>query len=161
MMKKLYMAAFLLSLTLLAACSNDRIFEENIDFNNRIWQADSLAQFKFRINDSIAEYNLYFNIRNTIDYPFHNIYIQYNLQDSTGNILLEELVNKNLFAEKTGEPLGDGLGDIFSHQFPLVTGYEFPHAGLYQLNIQQYMRMDSLSGVVSLGARVTKASEDE
>lgn len=156
MTKNLYIVAGLL-MFVLAACGSDRIFEENIDFEKRYWHADSLAQFKFRVNDSTAEYNLYFNIRNTMEYPFHNIYIKYNLQDSAGNVLREELINKNLFAEKTGEPLGDGLGDIFSHQFALVTGYEFPQSGLYQVNLQQYMRLDSLQGVVSLGTKVSKS----
>lgn len=154
MIKNICIAASMITLVMLAACSNERVFEENIDFNNRVWQADSLARFKFRINDSTQDYSIYLNIRNTADYPFHNIYLEYNLQDSSGNVLREELINRNLFDEKTGKPLGDGLGDIFSHQFPMVTGYEFPQAGLYQLNIQQYMRMDSLPGIVSLGAKV-------
>jgi len=148
-----------LSGIILISCGGNRIYEENVDFKNRIWQADSLGEFVFRVEDSTATYNLYFNIRNTTNYPFHNMYINYNLADSSGNVIAEELVNKNLFAEKTGEPLGDGIGGIFSHQFALLTGYEFPHRGPFQLQIQQYMRLDSLPGVVSLGVKVSKVEE--
>jgi len=148
-----------LSGILLVSCGGNRIYEENIDFENRVWRADSVGEFVFRIEDSTAIYNLYFNIRNTPDYPFHNIYINYNLSDSNGNVIAEELVNNNLFAEKTGEPLGDGIGGIFSHQFPLLINYEFLHQGQFQLQLQQYMRLDSLPGVVSFGIKVSKVDE--
>lgn len=160
MIRALGIVTILTAMMIIFACGTDRVYEENIDFQNRVWPVDSVAAFSFRINDTTVDYNLYFNIRNTADYPFHNIYVQYNLQDSTGNVLREELVNKSLFAEKSGEPLGDGLGDIFSHQFPLVTGYKFPNSGLYRLKMQQYMRLDSLPGIVSLGAKVIKTEED-
>ena len=152
---------FLLVIVLIVtwACSNDRIYEKNVDFPNRIWPADSIAIFEFRIPDPSVPYDIYYNIRNTLSYPFQNIYITYYLEDSLGNVIKTELVNRDLFYPKTGEPKGEGLGDLYSHQFLIIPDYDFEHQGLYKLRLQQYMRLDSLPEVVSLGLKVKKSEE--
>ncbi|MTI22034.1 gliding motility lipoprotein GldH [Fulvivirga sp. RKSG066] len=141
-----------------SACDDNRLYEKNVDFNERVWVADSAATFTFNIEDSDQPYNLYLNIRNTNTYPYHNLYVKYVFQDSASSqVINEELVNKNLFNEKTGKPYGSGLGDIFSHQFILLENYEFEEAGIYQIQLKQFMRQDTLEGIVSAGIRVEKA----
>ncbi|MDX1627774.1 MAG: gliding motility lipoprotein GldH [Fulvivirga sp.] len=142
--------------TLLAffSCDNERLYEKNVDFDKRIWLEDSAVQLNFVIPQNDLGYDLYFNVRNTNTYPYHNLYIRYELADSTGKLLTEDLVNYFLFHEKTGEPYGAGLGDIFSHQFLLIDDYEFPYTGPYQMKIRQFMRQDSLKGIISAGLRV-------
>ena len=151
----------LLLLTLSWGCNSDRIYEKNVDFPNRVWPSDSVASFEFRIPDANVPYDIFYNIRNTLSYPFQNIYITYYLEDSIGNVLKTELINRNLFLPKTGKPKGEGLGDIYSHQFLLIPDYKFEHQGLYKLRLQQYMRLDSLPEVVSLGLKIKKAEEGE
>ena len=65
-------------------------------------------------------------------------------------------MNYNLFDPKTGEPFGNGLGDVFDHQFLLLENYKFERPGPYNFKLQQYMRMDSLPEVLSAGIRVEK-----
>jgi len=140
-----------------ASCNESRIYEDSEDYANRFWIADSIASFSFEIPDSKEKYNLYFNVRNTNNYPYHNLYIQYTLKDSV-KVLNEELVNKFLFNEKSGEPYGSGLGDLFSHQFMLLEDYKFDKSGNYTIEFQHYMREDSLKGIVSAGVRVEHAT---
>jgi gliding motility-associated lipoprotein GldH len=143
---------------LFVACDDQRIVEKNVDFKNKIWLSDSLVTLPFEITDTQKNYNIYFNIRNTVSYPYENIYITYYLKDTADVELEKNLVNYNLFDTKSGKPFGSGLGDVFDHQFLLLENFEFSKPGLYVLQVQQYMRMDSLTEVVSAGTRVEQVT---
>ena len=151
----------LLALPLISACDGDRIFEKNTEFENGYWLADSAEQFVFHISDTSGNYNLYYNIRNTISYPFQNIYVDYILADSTGRQIEGSLINQALFHPKTGEPYGSGLGDVFDHQFPLLTDYKFPVEGDYTVSMKQYMRRDTLKEILAVGLRVEAVNKKE
>ena len=146
--------------TFLISCDDSRVYEENLDVENKIWIADSVKTFQFNIKDPNKKYNLYFNLRNTVSYPYENIYVTYMLRDTLDNQLSEELINFNLFDPKTGEPFGAGLGDVFDHQLPILDNYKFDHTGPYVFQLQQYMRMDSLPEIISAGLRVEQAMDE-
>jgi gliding motility-associated lipoprotein GldH len=145
------------SLILLSACDESRVYEKNIDFKGNDWYADSVARFPIEIKDQAVEYNMYVDVRNAISYPFANLYIKYNVLDSTGKSLNTKLLRLPLFDKKSGKPYGDGLGDIFDHRFSLIKGYRFPYQGKYSLEVIQYMRQDPLPFIMSVGVRVEKA----
>lgn len=155
--------AFVIFLSLLLglwACDNSRVYEENIEMENKTWVADSALNFEFQIDDPEQAYNLYYNLRNSASYPFQNIYVIYTLKDTLGHQLDSMLVNKNLFHPKTGKPYGSGLGDIFDHKFQLLQNYRFDKAGAYRLKLQQFMRRDSLPEILAVGVRVEKADTE-
>jgi gliding motility-associated lipoprotein GldH len=79
--------------------------------------------------------------------------------DTLGNIYKTDLVNVRLFNSKTGEPHGDGLGDIFDHQYKVIDDYRFNNPGVYQMNISHYMRPDSLPEIMAVGLRIEKEGE--
>jgi len=140
---------------LLSACDTNRVYEYNKDFSDRTWKIKDTAVFDFPIKNTGAKYNLYYNVRNTIDYPYARLFIHYSLTDSSGNELFRKLVNNDLFDQKTGQPNGNsGLGDIYDHQFLLLKDVEFTHQGKYFLKLEQYMRQDTLPGIIAVGVRV-------
>jgi gliding motility-associated lipoprotein GldH len=142
---------------LFSACDESRVYEKNIDFAGNDWYVDSVAKFPIEINDPSIDYNLYVDVRNAVSYPFTNLYIQYNLYDSTQKKIQGKLMRLPLFDKKTGKPYGDGLGDIFDHRFALNKDLKFPYKGKYQAEIIQYMRQDPLPFIMSIGIRVEKA----
>ena len=125
-----------------------------------LWLADSTAEFVFEVKNSETEYNLYYNIRNSLSYPYHNLYIRHTLEDSLGNMLGSALQNMDLFDPVTGRPLGEGLGDIFDHRILAVSNQKFPKSGWYRFKMQQFMRQDSLPLILSVGLRVEIKSEE-
>jgi gliding motility-associated lipoprotein GldH len=142
----------------LIACDSDRLAEDQVDFATRNWAAQETPQFPFRIHDAGLRYNLYYTVRNTIDYPFARLFVNYQLTDSAGQVLAEKLVTSYLFDVKTGKPNGrSGLGDVYDHREPLLQNFEFRQPGLYYLRLQQFMRTDSLAGVLAVGMRVETA----
>ena len=127
------------------------------DLPEAFWHADSVKQFKFEIKDTSRSYNLKATIRNSSSYPFHNIYYQYSLTDPNGDVVIKELKENELFDPKSGAPRGSGLGDLFDHSLALRENFRFPYPGRYTIRFQQFMRMDTLPHILSVGMRVEYA----
>ena len=150
---------------LIIGCDTSRVAEENVDFEARTWNVDSIVSLNFSIEDIESPYTLSMNLRNTSDYPWQRIFVGYWLKDSLGNTLLtntselRKLESFPLFDPKTGVPLGKGLGDIFEHRFVLTDSLQFKEEGKYIIEFQQYMRDEDLKGVVSVGYRIERPSE--
>jgi gliding motility-associated lipoprotein GldH len=148
---------FTIIICLVFSCDDERVYEKNIDFDSGYWLVSEKPEFEFEIADTLQSYNLYCNVRNTVAYPFARIFLTCYLQDSSGLLIEKKLVGQLLFDAKTGEPQGNsGLGDIFDHQIPFKTNYRFDYAGKYKVKLEQYMRTDTLSGVLAVGFRVEK-----
>lgn len=147
---------------LLFSCDDQRVFERNADFTSRNWQVTEKPEFEFTITDSLATYNLYCNLRNSLDYPYARIFITWRLQDSTGTLLEKGLARHMLFDEKTGKPFGDsGLGDIYDHRIPIGQNHQFPYNGKFKVSFEQYMRTDTLAGILAVGLRLEKSVQDQ
>jgi gliding motility-associated lipoprotein GldH len=140
---------------LLFACDSDRLFEQNITLEKRYWKADEPLTFDFKIEDSSKPYAIYYNVRNSLEYPYARLFVQYTLSDSTGLQIDKKLKSQFLFDQKTGKPLGQsGIGDVFDHQFLIIDKHIFDYPGKYQLRIEQFNRQDTLQGILAVGARV-------
>ncbi len=148
----------LILIALTISCDSARIYEVNNELDGQGWLADSVQQFRFNITDTLQEYNILCNIRNTNSYPFRNIYVQYALSDTTGKVMSSGLVNRELFDATTGKPLGSGFGDIYDHSFSLAENLTFPYKGDFDVAITQYMRRDTLPDVLAVGLRVEFSS---
>lgn len=144
---------------LFTACDRNRIFEKNESFKRRVWYADKPVIFQFDIGDIDYRYSFYYNIRNTLLYPYQNLYLKYSLEDTLGNVYKSELTNIQLFDSKTGRPYGKGLGDIFDHRYKVIDQYQFINPGTYIFKINHYMRPDSLTEILSIGLRIEKEKE--
>ena len=144
----------LLFYLLLTSCDRNRIFEKNQNIDDRLWHKDSTISFLFPVEDIYHHYDIYVNIRNTNQYPYQNLYINYVLEDTLGNKIISDLSDLLLFDSKTGRPLGNGMGDIFDHQFIILEKVKFKNPGYYRININQYMRLDILPEIMAVGIRV-------
>lgn len=141
------------------ACDPDRVYEQYNDIPDNQWYIDSVQTYAFTIEDPALAYNIYYNVRNSVSYPYYNLFVTYYLTDAKGKQLSSQLQELLLMDAKTGKPLGDGVGDIFDHQVILLTNYKFPQKGNYTLKIKQYMRKDPLPEIMSIGIRVEKATK--
>src|SRR4051812_13672086 len=123
-------------LILLIGCDSKRIFEDNVEFRDRNWKITQPVQFEFQIADSSKKYNVLMNIRNSLDYPYARIFVNYDLiKDSTQ--LSRKMISEYLFDQKTGKPFGtSGIGDIYDHQFPILKNYSFEKMGVYEIRLE-------------------------
>jgi len=150
-----YIFFLFFAILLLAGCDSNRVFEEYTEFSDRIWKINNPAGFEFEIKDTVKKYNLYYNVRNSLDYPYARFFVQYALLDSSGTVLSKKLVSNFLFDQKTGRPLGrSGLGDVYDNQFIMLENHEFKTPGIYKIQLEQFNRQDSLQGILAVGLRV-------
>jgi gliding motility-associated lipoprotein GldH len=151
------LAVVLVTIFVLAACDNSRIYEKNTDLEQQMWMSGYKPEFDFRITDTTLRYNLFCNIRNSVDYPYSRIFFTYYLQDSIGLTLKKDLINYTLFDAKSGKPEGSsGLGDIYDQQIPILKNHKFPYQGTHKIKFEQFMRKDTLDGIFAVGVRVEK-----
>jgi gliding motility-associated lipoprotein GldH len=143
----------------LSSCDESRIYEDNIDIKDLNWEKEKSLEFDFIIEEPDQLYNLYYNIRYTNTYPYYNLFTRYFIYDSSGKEIKSIPLPDDmyLFDPKTGEPYGSGIGDIYDHRISFLKDYKFPYSGKYKARIFQYMRKDSLPGIVSFGLRIEKA----
>ena len=139
---------------LIAGCDSNRVFEKNIEFKDRTWKIAAPANFEFQVVDATKKYNLLMDVRNSIEYPYARLFVNYDLKGDSAS-LSKELISVYLFDQKTGKPFGtSGIGDIYDHQFPILKNYTFKRAGAYQMSFQQFMRQDTIPGILAVGLRV-------
>ena len=150
---------FLLCVTaiLLWSCGDNRVYEHITDFDQRQWIVSEKPSFEFVIDDPQVGYNLYGDVRNSVAFPYSRFFFTYYLQDSTGSDIQKKLMTVLLFDAKTGKPFGkSGIGDLYDHRFILLQNYKFPNKGKYRIVFEQFMRMDTLPGILAVGLRVEK-----
>lgn len=152
-LSKMGVLAFL-SMLFLSSCDSKRVFEANVELPKRNWYIDSIPSFRFKVEDASKAYNLLINVRNAESYPYYNLYLRYYLLDSTLKEIKAQQVELILMDPKTGKPTGDGLGDIYSHQYQLLGNFVFPKQGEYVVKLKQYMRQDPLPEINSVGIRL-------
>ncbi len=160
-MKRSFSAGLFLILIVFQACDSKRVYEGKKDFSDKFWTFNDPAVFDFEIPDTGKKYNMLFNIRHTADYKYQNIYLQYYLEDSTGRLVSKELINIQLFNAITGVPLGKSIGGIYDLQRAFLEDFSFDRIGKYHMQIEQFMRQDSLPGILSIGLRVEYAGESD
>jgi gliding motility-associated lipoprotein GldH len=145
---------------LLYACDEQRLFENYKDFESGTWIVSEQPAFEFSITDVQRPYNVYCNLRNAESYPFADFRFTYYLSDSTGTLLDKKLKIQYLFDRKSGKPFGEsGLGDIYDHQFLLLKNHTFSKPGKYTMRFEQFMRRDTLPGILAVGLRVERAEQ--
>lgn len=141
----------------LLSCDSSRIYDQNFDFEGRQWLVTEEPAFEFEVADTSTGYDLYTSVRNESDYPNANLYYEYTLTDSLGNVLEKKLLSQFLFDEKSGKPFGSTvLGDIFDHSFLILENYRFEKPGRYTLRYTHKMRTDTLKGILAVGLRVNR-----
>ncbi|HEY0654020.1 MAG TPA: gliding motility lipoprotein GldH [Chryseosolibacter sp.] len=142
-----------------AGCDDARVYEVNHDFEQRIWLANDKPEFEFEITNPVDRYSLYCNVRNSVAFPFSRLFIKYELKDSTGKVLDGKMFPAYLFDQHTGKPQGSSaLGDIYDQRFPILSNYQFPSKGKYKVSFEQFMRKDTLEGVLAVGLRVEQGT---
>ncbi|MEJ1241224.1 gliding motility lipoprotein GldH [Chryseolinea sp. T2] len=140
------------------ACSDSRVYEQVIDFDKQEWIVTDKPSFEFEIDDTNSKYNIFSDLRNAVSYPYARFYFTYYLQDSSGVEIQKKLIGQYLFDAKSGKPSGkSGIGDLYDHRFLLLQNFQFPQKGKYKIVLEQFMRMDTLPGIVAIGVRVEKA----
>lgn len=146
--------AFLTVCCLVFACTNTAYFEENTVIANRKWDYNQTPTFQVKIDDSLAKYDIYINLRHTNLYDYSNIFV---LLHGKGKGLADTTLRKEIkLAELDGKWLGNSSGSLYEIQQLVKQGYSFPDTGIYTFAIEQNMRVNPLLEVTDVGIKIIK-----
>ena len=148
---------FVALLCILFACSEPgKIVQEYQSIDDNIWASTTKLRFPFEIENKNKAHNLFYLARYNKDYPYYNFYVKRFLLDSNGKELSGTLQGMYLFDEKTGEPKGGGWGNNFDYAILADSNLHFPYKGKYTIEIQQYMRKDTIEGISDFGISISE-----
>lgn len=148
---------FFLPLFLFSSCDDNRLYDENRDINDGVWDIKDKLTFDFEIPDTITKYNFYFNVRNSDDYPYSNIYVFFKTSFPNGKSSVDTV--EFPLADDNGRWYGKGQGDVHDCRLVFRQGVRFPLAGKYHMEVEQAMRMEQLPGVLNAGIRIERVEK--
>lgn len=158
--KNNFLVAGLLSV-MLFSCDKERVFDEYQEIDGS-WHKNQKVAFSFDQNDTIANYNMFVNIRNNNSYPFNNLFLIVSMLQPDGVTKVDTLEYQ--MTKEDGTLLGEGFSDIKESKLWYKENTKFPKPGKYTVSIQQAVRetgkvngMEQLQGVSEVGFRIEKA----
>lgn len=151
-----FVIAFLLSFM---SCDTRSIYKAHEDIQDGLWHLTTTPTFKIEVRDTTQQFNVYYLVRNAIDYPYYNLYLTHRIYDPNNNYVSGALEELYLSDETTGKPFGNGLGDLFDHKIRFKKNYKFPKPGIYTITVSQSMRQNPLPGIVSIGVSVERVGK--
>ncbi len=139
----------------LSGCTDpNAIVDQNAPIDNHNWSYANRIKNPVKIDDASIPYNLYINLRVTGEYKYSNIFV---LIRRNGPKLKGVTRYEVKLANPDGQWLGQGSGNLYSYQVPILTNFKFPEKGTYTFEIEQNMRDNPLHEVNDVGLRVEKA----
>lgn len=153
-MKRITVFYFLGFLLFFISCDKNRIFEKYIDFENSEWSYENNASFEVSIKDTASK-KLFINFRHTYFFKTRNVLLKMHVEDPKGK---KETIHLNIpLSEPNGKWYADCSGDICSIQKEIE--YAFTDTGKYLFWLEQDMRVNPLTNVLSVGLRVEKTNQ--
>ncbi|MGE5943517.1 MAG: gliding motility lipoprotein GldH [Flavobacteriales bacterium] len=154
---------FVLVFLVMVSCDSNRIYDEYKSVPNK-WNKDSIISFKINPPDSLNQYNLFVNLRNTNEYKYNNLFLIVEMVFPHGKTIKDTLEYK--MADPTGKLLGTGLTDIKENKLWFKENIIFNESGPYTVNIQHAMRENGkvngvvdLEGITDVGFRIERTDK--
>lgn len=139
---------------LLIGCGKSYFFSETTSIPAETWTYANIPEFEVSVEDVTAKYNLLLDITHDADFPYQNIYIKFHATDPTGRETITQVPVD--LANKGGVWFGD-CGDKWCHlEGFLQKNLQFSEAGKYLFKLEQYMRIEALEGIQSVGLKIEK-----
>lgn len=143
---------------LFVACSNSALVDTFHTVNKAGWAYDEVFTDSVTISNPDYYHQNAINLRINGDYAYSNLWIKLKIASQSGKVR-EEKLNLQL-AEKTGKWLGSGLGDVVTFQIPVLGKYNFKESGTHTITVEQYMRLEKLPNVESVGIKIEQLEEE-
>lgn len=131
------------------SCKNEVFYEKIDTINDEKWNMDQKFVYEFEITDSTQFYDIYFNVRNAIDYPYQNLYVFLTNQFPSGLKMVDTL--GCTLCDPFGKWYGKGSGRIKDNKFLLRKQVRFHQKGKYIFTVQHGMRDENLQGIANFG----------
>jgi len=124
------------------------------DFSGNTWDFQQPINFNLNIDDTTSNYSIFIFFRNTIEYPYQNIY--FLIQTQHEDAIIQRDTVQYAITNKYGKWLGSGIGKTRDNYFIFEEQQVFQKDGVYTISIQHGMRENPLKGANKIGLKLKK-----
>ncbi len=143
-----------LTLIFLTGCGKSYFFSETTEIPAETWTYANIPEFEVNVDDVAATYNLLLDITHSADFPYQNIYLKFHATDPAGRETVTQVPVE--FANKGGVWFGNCSNEWCHLEGFLQKNLKFSEAGKYVFKLEQYMRIENLEGIQSVGLKIEK-----
>ena len=145
----------------LTGCQKSRIYEKHQDIDNYSWHridGNHLIKFDVPVADSVNDYDINIAVRYMSGFPYTNLEVGFFMKTPDG----EEKYSKNSLQLRgaDGSYKGEGLGDLWDLNVPVIKKYRFKKAGTYKFEVENLMDKFDTPGVIQIGLIIEKTKKD-
>lgn len=122
-----------------------------------------VVEFNLPQLDSLKNYNLFVNIRNTNEYKYNNIFLIVSINFPHGKTVTDTLEYR--MANPDGTWIGQGIGDMKENKLWYKENVRFFEKGTYNVTVEQAMRnngevegVKKLEGITDVGVTIEEAT---
>ena len=135
-----------------SGCNTNTVADINVAMPQRNWSYVNKLKVGVDVKDALQRYSIYFKLRHTTDYRYANIFVLFRLKGPDGKTVTRRMEYR--LAQVDGQWLGSGSGNLYTYELPLLTNFNFPVAGKYELEVEQNMRDNPLKEISDGGLTV-------
>ena len=130
------------------------IYHENLSLKVGRWNSGDSLVFHAFIQDTIQPHSIFLSLRNKGSYGFSNFYAFITTHSPSGSVRTDTV--EFILADRRGQWLGKGFGDLWQNTRPFKLAIRFPHTGIYTFIVRQGMRVENLEGIMDFGIRIER-----
>ncbi|QCX01801.1 gliding motility lipoprotein GldH [Aggregatimonas sangjinii] len=154
----------LLAFASLVSCDTGLVKSEFKATTNGVWEKDNQIEFTFSELDSLAQYNMFINVRNDDTFPYNNLFLIAELNGPDGSVEKDTLEYQ--MADPDGTWLGQGYGSLKENKLWYKENIVFPSSGVYTLKVAHAMRkngkvngVEQLQGITDVGFEIEQRNK--
>lgn len=152
-MKIKHSVFLLFAFLLFVSCNKNVVYDQNQQVNQESWKTNDKLYYEVDIKDTTKVYKLAINIRNTIDYPYSNIYFYLNTILPNGKVTKKDTIECYL-SYPDGTWKGKGNANLKDNRFWIAKNIKFEQSGKYIFELRQATTDTTLRGISDVGLHI-------
>ena len=144
---------------LLSSCKPELVLDQKVRIAEPGWTQAQTIAFTWEIQDTQQLYGMYLTVGHQSELSYRNLYIK-SLTTFPNQTKKDQIISLELYDE-TGNPYGDCSASSCNTEIELQGKTKFPEPGSYQLELQQYSRLDTFAGIRDFHLRIRPLEEHQ
>ncbi len=148
-MKSIVKPFVVLALLMLASCSVKPVFEQEVAFDDLIWNRFNIIEMDLPVEDADALYDVQVSFVHTDVYPSDHIAMNITFYFPNGGMRSRDYEFR--LQDDKMQWVGEKSGELYSNIFPVNLGMRFPETGITRVRIENKMTKFNMAGIASVG----------
>lgn len=133
-------------------CDRNTYYDKHYDVDERGWRQEEALTFDVNIEDTTQYYDLYVDVRNTIEYGYSNFFMFITTSFPNGNEAKDTL--ECPMADEMGHWYGHHSGRLVDNRYVFHRKTCFPSRGVYRISMRHGMRDSAVTGIKNIGFKM-------